>query len=184
MSLKNQCPRCSYLNVPQAKFCLECGLALIVSPVTDKFENQVDDSQQIIPIKNHVDTLGDREFLLYIPHIQDSFKFPRHLMLILGRAPKCITPIDRVVDLSEFLDAQEFGISRRHAAISYRDGEYMLQDLGSVNRTKLNGKTLKPEQKYQIYDDDEIMLGTLRLIFRCSKAQQTIPASKKLTDTK
>jgi len=48
-------------------------------------------------------------------------------------------------------------VSRYHAEIEWRDGEFWLIDLGSSNGTSLNGKPVKGDKK--INDGDEILLG-------------------------
>lgn len=51
-------------------------------------------------------------------------------------------------------------ISRAHAAIGY-DGEgFFMQDLGSTNGTRVNGKR---EARAALQDADELQLGKLRL---------------------
>jgi pSer/pThr/pTyr-binding forkhead associated (FHA) protein len=51
-------------------------------------------------------------------------------------------------------------ISRAHAAIGY-DGEgFFMQDLGSTNGTRVNGKR---ETRAALKDADELQLGKLRL---------------------
>ena len=48
-------------------------------------------------------------------------------------------------------------VSRYHAEIEFRDGDFWLIDLNSSNGTKLNGGTVKSDEK--LGDGDEIMLG-------------------------
>ncbi|MEO0421051.1 MAG: FHA domain-containing protein [Pseudomonadota bacterium] len=53
--------------------------------------------------------------------------------LVMGRAPSCALHLD---------DPQ---ISRRHAAIEFRRGRWVLRDLGSRNGTRLDGKLIDGE---------------------------------------
>jgi len=48
-------------------------------------------------------------------------------------------------------------VSRYHAEIEFRDGDFWLIDLNSSNGTKLNGETVKSDKK--LGDGDEITLG-------------------------
>ena len=58
------------------------------------------------------------------------------------------------------VEIAEATISRAHAAIGY-DGEgFFMQDLGSTNGTRVNGKR---ETRVRLGDGDELQLGKLRL---------------------
>jgi len=59
------------------------------------------------------------------------------------------------------LDAEdpEAKVSRRHARITFRDGKYFLEDLGSTNGTFVNrGRRLPPGQPQPLQDGDEIIV--------------------------
>jgi pSer/pThr/pTyr-binding forkhead associated (FHA) protein len=51
-------------------------------------------------------------------------------------------------------------ISRAHAAIAFDGARFFLQDLGSTNGTRVNGKR---ETRVRLQDGDELQLGKLRL---------------------
>jgi pSer/pThr/pTyr-binding forkhead associated (FHA) protein len=51
-------------------------------------------------------------------------------------------------------------ISRAHAAIGYDGSGFFMQDLGSTNGTRVNGKR---EARVDLSDGDELQLGKLRL---------------------
>jgi pSer/pThr/pTyr-binding forkhead associated (FHA) protein len=53
-------------------------------------------------------------------------------------------------------------ISRAHAAIGYEQGDFFVQDLGSTNGTRVNGKR---EPRTSLRDGDELQLGKLLLRF-------------------
>jgi len=55
------------------------------------------------------------------------------------------------------------GVSRRHAIISYADGIYRIEDLGSANGTFINGQRLAPQSSMSIANGDELKCGTLLL---------------------
>lgn len=72
------------------------------------------------------------------------------------------------VDLDS--DDPEAKVSRRHARISYRDGKYFLEDLGSTNGTFVNrGKRLAPGTSMPLNDGDEIIVGKTFLRFQLVK---------------
>ena len=72
------------------------------------------------------------------------------------------------VDLDS--DDPEAKVSRRHARISVRDGQYAIEDLGSTNGTFVNrGRRLKPGESHLLKDGDEIIVGKTFLRFRLAK---------------
>lgn len=72
------------------------------------------------------------------------------------------------VDLDS--DDPEAKVSRRHARITFADGKYLLEDLGSTNGTFINrGKRLAPGTRQPLNDGDEIIVGKTFLRFRVVK---------------
>jgi len=72
------------------------------------------------------------------------------------------------VDLDS--DDPEAKVSRRHARISLRDGQYRIEDLGSTNGTFINrGHRLAPGDRQPLKDGDEIIVGKTFLRFRVAK---------------
>ena len=66
--------------------------------------------------------------------------------LIIGR----MEPADIVLNHPE--------VSRRHARVVFRDGKYYLEDLGSVNGTRVNDQSITGD--HLLKEGDEIELGT------------------------
>jgi pSer/pThr/pTyr-binding forkhead associated (FHA) protein len=63
-------------------------------------------------------------------------------------------------------DDPEAKVSRRHARITLRDGQYFLEDMGSTNGTFVNrGKRLPPGYRQPLRDGDEIIVGKTFLRF-------------------
>lgn len=56
-------------------------------------------------------------------------------------------------------------VSRVHARIRKRDGEYYLTDLNSRNGTSVNGRMLKGDEEYQLQEEDEVDFAQARYIF-------------------
>jgi pSer/pThr/pTyr-binding forkhead associated (FHA) protein len=72
------------------------------------------------------------------------------------------------VDLDS--DDPEAKVSRRHARISLREGNYLIEDLGSTNGTFVNrGRRLAPGDRQPLKDGDEIIVGKTFLRFRVAK---------------
>jgi hypothetical protein len=63
-------------------------------------------------------------------------------------------------------DDPEAKVSRRHARIIRRSGQYLIEDLGSTNGTFINrGRRLLPGDKQPLRDGDEIIVGKTFLRF-------------------
>lgn len=72
------------------------------------------------------------------------------------------------VDLDS--DDPEAKVSRRHARITRRDGQYFIEDLGSTNGTFINrGRRLLPGDRQVLRDGDEIIVGKTFLRFHILK---------------
>jgi hypothetical protein len=68
------------------------------------------------------------------------------------------------VDLSKFDPASR--ISRRHARITVRGNQFLVEDLGSANGTIVNGaKRLQPQEPYPLANGDVIKIGETTLKF-------------------
>jgi len=63
-------------------------------------------------------------------------------------------------------DDPEAKVSRRHARITKRGGDYFVEDLGSTNGTFINrGRRLLPGDRHPLRDGDEIIVGKTFLRF-------------------
>jgi hypothetical protein len=72
------------------------------------------------------------------------------------------------VDLDS--DDPEAKVSRRHARIARRGGQYYIEDLGSTNGTFINrGRRLLPGDRQPLNDGDEIIIGKTFLRFHVTK---------------
>jgi hypothetical protein len=72
------------------------------------------------------------------------------------------------VDLDS--DDPEAKVSRRHARILLREGQYVIEDLGSTNGTFVNrGRRLIPGDRQPLQDGDEIIVGKTFLRFRVAR---------------
>ncbi len=50
-------------------------------------------------------------------------------------------------------------VSRRHARVFYKDGEWYIEDLDSTNGTIVNNEDIKGKGPYKIEDNTEIVVG-------------------------
>jgi hypothetical protein len=69
------------------------------------------------------------------------------------------------LDLTPF-GGQHYGVSRRHVALVHQDRALYVEDLHSTNGTRLNGMPLARGGRYRLRNNDELELGSLRVLVR------------------
>ncbi len=84
------------------------------------------------------------------------YKVDREVMII-GRSPEC----DLVLEPKS--------VSRRHAALVYRSGEYVLKDIGSTRGTYVNG--LRVTQPVVLKNGSVVQVGEVQLTFKAQPVQ-------------
>lgn len=67
-------------------------------------------------------------------------------------------------------------VSRRHAEISYVDGQYVLRDLGSSNGTFVNTAPLPPDSAHLLQTGDRLQFGRVTYLVQ---VEQPAPAAKR-----
>ena len=94
---------------------------------------------------------------------QQPYPISKALALIGRHDP--VTDVHPEIDLSK----EELGksVSRRHAKIEFRDGQFFLtEEIGTLNNTTVNGVKLETGVMTPLIDGDEIGLGAVKLTFR------------------
>jgi len=142
-----ECPSCGACQIENSLFCDECGTELVGG------DKRVSGSQG-----GGVD----------IKFTRDEEKTGRSLRvclveeLLIGRlnADNGESPD---IDLEEW-GGVEAGVSRRHAVLRLRGGEIHLEDLGSTNGTRINGKRLTPYVEQPLREGDRLVLGSLSVM--------------------
>jgi serine/threonine-protein kinase len=83
--------------------------------------------------------------------------------LIIGRDdPKReIHPDIQINQINE----QSATLGRMHASLTYKDGTWMLEDLNSRNKTRLNGRVLAPYEAYPLKNGDVLHFGKVEARF-------------------
>ena len=157
-----ECPSCRAEHVANTLFCSECGACLLEeeSPVTDALN------------EDEMEWAGSNDERRTSGSVQDSG--PLRLRLRIRNTGRLVqTPLDRTIHLgrldpgSDSLpevdfsqdDGLEKGVSRRHARILERDGHIVVEDLGSINGTAVNGKRLAPYLSEELHNGDQLQLG-------------------------
>lgn len=135
------CPRCSTPQLANTLFCDVCGQEMD-APVEVRMSSlrcELPDTHQVLPL-------------------------PQRTEMVLGRADRDSGTLPDV-DLVPY-GGREGGVSRQHCRLLYQHPHWMLEDLGSMNGTFLNGKRLNPYRPTVVQTGDAVRLGLLRMIFR------------------
>jgi len=93
--------------------------------------------------------------------------------IVLGRFDPSVEA-NPDVDLS-YDDSSSHIISRRHARISARNGRVEIEDLGSTNGTRVNGKKLGLGRRVRLQPGDQVVLGYHEFSYRPMPSAETSP---------
>jgi hypothetical protein len=178
------CPSCRAEQIDGTLFCTECGTDLQgsvsptwgldnepIPPVTESRFNTGNISPPNFmvaasppipepPVLQHEATVAGpvrKDLKLIVLNTGRRIDCPDRNNIIIGRGD-AITGEMPDVDLTPD-DALELGVSRRHACITFREGQPYITDLGSTNRTFINRQVLMRGQPYSLKDGDEIRMG-------------------------
>ena len=166
------CPNCGMPVQPSDVFCDNCGQAL--TPISGfprgQQEPAVFSSDPSVPIITAQPVAPDVPVLNPRLVVQAS---GATLNLPPGKSEYLIGREDPVsgsfpdVDLVPY-GGEEGGVSRRHAQIGSRAGQFTIEDLNSVNYTFVNRQKVAPGTPHPLRDGDEIRLGRVVLQFKTS----------------
>lgn len=161
-----KCPFCQATHVANTIFCSECGNYLLQDNQrkTDPLEteevgwvgeNKV--SSQPPPPSSSPQATQPVSVHLKIGSGKREIKMRLDKVIHIGRIDPKATVFPEI-DLSEDGSLAK-SVSRRHARILKQDDEIVLEDLGSINGTFINGKRLDPYLPETLKDGDKIQLG-------------------------
>jgi len=150
------CPECGFANAVGANYCQRCGAFLAVPEQTGSETTatyRIGETGEIEPVE-----LGDvvaRGAALVIRsgggRAGESFAIEGDReRLTIGRRP----------DSDVFLD--DVTVSRDHALLVRRGGEWHLDDCGSLNGTYVNRGRI---ESHRLQDGDELQIGKYKLAF-------------------
>jgi hypothetical protein len=148
------CTECGFLNAEGANYCQRCGALLeraqeAGEPVTATY--RIDDTGELVPVE--IEQVTARGPALVIRagggRVGESFAVDRERTSI-GRRP----------DAEVFLD--DVTVSRDHALLVRRSGDYYLDDLGSLNGTYVNRHRI---ESHRLEDGDELQVGKFKLTY-------------------
>ena len=165
-----QCLSCKAMHPLNTLFCNECGEYLgINSKETEVFTVRspsqvtasVEGDDDLQRVERGTDASGLSTITLIIGQAGHRVSVPLNKEVLLGR----LDPVNDNypdVDLVEY-DGLEQGVSRRHARIICQQDEIMIEDLGSVNGSFVNGEQLMPYLAHSLKNEDVLQLGKMRI---------------------
>ena len=146
------CPECGFQNPEAANYCAKCGALLVrdsgaETTMAYTLDDREDDAAEIL------EDLGVKGPALVVRsgggRAGETFH-PEGERTTIGRSPDCEIFLDDVT------------VSRQHALLVERDGQFTIQDEGSLNGTFLNRHRI---ESAPVEDGDEIQIGKYRLTF-------------------
>ncbi len=146
------CPECGFVNAEGANYCQNCGAFLGGEAAgSTTLTYRVESTGELKPVD--IDDVVAHGAALVIRsgggRVGESFALSGERMTI-GRRPDCDIFLDDVT------------VSRDHAVLVQRSGEYHLDDLGSLNGTYVNRERV---ESTRLRDGDELQIGKYRLSF-------------------
>lgn len=160
-----KCPFCQTPHVDGTLFCSECGTYLLeddkrgTDPLGTSEIGWMGDEPEEMGAKNAIKGTGPLSVRLTIGDNKREVESPLSKAVHLGRldpAAEVYPEIDLTND-----GGLEKGVSRRHARILKREATVVVEDLGSINGTFINGKRLAPYLPETLQDGDQLQIGRL-----------------------
>jgi hypothetical protein len=147
------CPECGFQNPEAANYCSKCGALLVKdeagSETTMTFTPEEADDDAAVALEE----MGVKGPALVVRsgggRTGETFH-PSGQRTLIGRSPDCDIFLDDVT------------VSRKHAVLEQRNGEFYIEDQGSLNGTFVNKKRI---DSGQLDDGDELQIGKYRLTF-------------------
>ena len=145
------CPQCGFQNPEAANYCARCGSPLPrdePGDATMAFTLGDDENAaaalEEIPVKGPtivVRSGGGRAGETFEPKLDRT---------LIGRSPECDIFLDDVT------------VSRKHAVLVRENGDFTIEDQGSLNGTFVNRARI---ESAKLRDGDELQIGKYRLVF-------------------
>jgi len=148
------CTECGFVNIEGANYCQRCG-ALLPRPEgsgeSATATYRIDETGELVPIELGEVTAHGPAFVIHAGggRVGESFPVQGERMSI-GRRP----------DSEVFLD--DITVSRDHALLIHRGGDWYLDDCGSLNGTYVNRQRI---ESHRLQEGDEVQIGKYKLTF-------------------
>ena len=144
------CQECGFQNPESANYCARCGALLVKDEggeATQTFEADAGEEPA-----EALEDLGVKGPALVVRsgggRAGEMFSLDGETTI--GRSPDCGIFLDDVT------------VSRKHAILRERDGNFFIEDQGSLNGTFVNRKRV---ESAQLDDGDELQIGKYRLTY-------------------
>jgi pSer/pThr/pTyr-binding forkhead associated (FHA) protein len=148
------CPECGFANADGANYCQRCGAFLAQSeppPGTTTATYKIGETGEIEEVQLQDVTARGATLVIRAGGGRAGETFPLDGdRMTVGRRP----------DSHIFLD--DITVSRDHAVIVRRGGDYYLDDCGSLNGTYVNRSRI---ESHRLSDGDELQVGKYKLAF-------------------
>lgn len=158
MVWKCENPVCNAENDDKEEFCINCGLKKgSGKPAESKEQTVAPDATSVPPPpEGAVAPTEAPEAQLQL--VKSSMAIASEFSVTKGKTLGRTMENDIVLPDSY--------VSRKHAKISYENGAYMIEDLGSTNGTLLNNTDIKGMGKQPLKNGDQIQFGTTLFTFK------------------
>lgn len=159
------CPRCQANYPENTTFCDECGIHLLGD--YEKKTEPLDAADTIWMGREETGEVSEEvvtsplALRLTIQGSGREVEVPLTEAVNIGRLDPTVDSFPEV-DLTR-ANGRDKGVSRRHAKITRRGREVVIEDLGSMNGTFLNGKKLTPHLPEVLRSGDQLQVGKLML---------------------
>ena len=165
------CPECAAEHLPGTLFCDRCGAAVHpaaqahVARVAPARRGPFIENPAAAPARRRPETLSPPASDVLPPVLNATIAHRRHALVLrgavihIGRADPDVG-FSPELDLTPF-DGLERGVSRRHAAIQWAAGSFVIIDQHSNNGTWLDGVRLVPGYAYQLPPRATVRFGDL-----------------------
>jgi hypothetical protein len=170
VSAGTPCPSCGASNPPGELFCSNCGTSLTApAPAAQAAAPAAPDLQAVSAAPAAAPSFAAAPAAVVTAQViveSDNTTFD-----LAGKPESLIGREDAVSNIFPDIDltphnGEEGGVGRRHAIIRYSSGQYLLEDLNSINFTFLNKQKIAPKTPTPLKDGDEIRLGRVVLRFK------------------
>ena len=162
-----KCSNCQNEEYPGSLFCSKCGAQIVqakgAGSTTAIYTSIPDSALQMKPPTFPTPPLEnkDADIALLVLDTNEVIFLHSNEEFSLGRATAG-QPIVPDIDLTPY-NAYETGVSRLHASLNIKTKPITVQDLGSVNGTRVNGKKLSPHSRTSLSNGDILTLGKLKI---------------------
>ena len=148
------CTECGFLNSEGANYCQRCG-ALLPRPEglgeSATATYRIDDTGELVPVELEEVTARGPAFVIRAGGGREGESFPVSVeRMSIGRRPES----------EVFLD--DITVSRDHALLIHRGGDWYLDDCGSLNGTYVNRQRI---ESHRLQEGDEVQIGKYKLTF-------------------